>query len=222
MTIRSPKYNSKYNSQGFTLVEILASLIVVGVILGLALPSFLSLNKPLRNGSLQLKSQLALIRSKAISSSQAYRIRPKFPNRSDYVDSIPRSFIVEYAANCKIVTSGGTNGWGRASQLDLDLPINVGITDASTSTFGSVSVANDLNWSICFDNRGIVDSTSRTKLVIKDFQGSNRAETTFFDLSTVGGVEMLTYTKKPISPPPSYPTGTDINDGQTPSPNPVF
>lgn len=219
MTIRSPKHNS----QGFTLVEIIASLIVVGVILGIASPSFLSLNKPLRNGSLQFKSQLALIRSKAISSSQAYRIRPKFPNRSDYVSNIPNQFIVEFAANCRIATLGGANGWERASQLDLDLPANVGITDAEESTFGSVTFTgtNDLNWNVCFDNRGIVDAGSRTKLIVKDFQGTNKAEIAAFDISTVGGVDMLTYTKKPIVPFPSYPTGTDINDVQTP-PNPVF
>jgi prepilin-type N-terminal cleavage/methylation domain-containing protein len=80
VTIRSPKYNS----QGFTLVEMLIVLIVAGTIIGMATPSLLLFNKPLRDGSLQFKSQLSLIRSKAISSNSAYRLRPKYPTAAEY------------------------------------------------------------------------------------------------------------------------------------------
>ncbi|WP_396135658.1 Tfp pilus assembly protein FimT/FimU, partial [Chamaesiphon sp. OTE_20_metabat_361] len=48
MVIRPPKYNS----QGFTLAEMLITLVVAGIIAGFAVPSLLSLNKPLRDGTL--------------------------------------------------------------------------------------------------------------------------------------------------------------------------
>jgi prepilin-type N-terminal cleavage/methylation domain-containing protein len=75
VAIRPPKYNS----QGYTLLEMLAVLGMVAVVVGFATPSFLALNKPLRNGTSQFVSQLSLIRSKAISGNQAYRLRPKYP-----------------------------------------------------------------------------------------------------------------------------------------------
>jgi prepilin-type N-terminal cleavage/methylation domain-containing protein len=219
VTIRSPKYNS----QGFTLVEMLVSLIIVGIILGIAFPSFLSLNKPLRNGSLQFKAQLSLIRSKAIASNRAYRIKPRFTSRAAYDDGIPRSFIVEQARNCNVTTFGAiNNGWEGASQLDIDLPKNVGITDVVSNTFGTpsgpVTIGNSLNWSICFDNRGVVDTASIRQLVLKDFSQTNRAEIAAFDVSKVGSVDIFTYSKNAST---NYPLGTALVDNQTP-PNPLF
>jgi prepilin-type N-terminal cleavage/methylation domain-containing protein len=151
VTIRPPKHNS----QGFTLVEMLATIMVAGIIMAFATPSFLSLNKPLRDGSLQFKGQLGLIRSKAISSNAAYRIRPKYPTRAEYRGQVyqetPHNFVVEYAANCQVdrdgyglaktaasatserpynssFPNGAPDGWMAASQFDLDLPDSIGIS----------------------------------------------------------------------------------------------
>jgi prepilin-type N-terminal cleavage/methylation domain-containing protein len=159
VAIRPPKYNS----QGFTLIEMLAVLMIVGIVMGFAAPSLLSLNKPLRDGSLQFKSQLSLIRSKAISSSQAYRIRPKYPTTIEYTgqnfQQTPHNFIVEYAANCQVNTygyglakdaasatlerpynptfpAGLPDGWMIASQFDLDLPEQVGVAATPLPTIG--------------------------------------------------------------------------------------
>ena len=128
---------------------------IATTILAFAVPSFLSLNKPLRDGSLQFKSQLSLIRSKAISSNAAYRIRPKYPTRAEYRGQVyqetPHNFVVEYAANCQVDRSGyglaktaasatserpynssfpngAPDGWLAASQFDLDLPDSIGIS----------------------------------------------------------------------------------------------
>jgi prepilin-type N-terminal cleavage/methylation domain-containing protein len=220
VAIRPPKYNS----QGYTLVEMLVVLIIVGIVMGFAVPSLLSLSKPLRDGSLQFKSHLSLIRSKAISSSQAYRIRPRFPNRADYDGSIPHNFIVEYAANCKVIALGAANnGWETASQFDLDLPPRVGITEVNNTTVtipgtGAVTINNNLNWNICFDNRGIVDTPQY--VVLKDFQsgdagtntGNNKAQIAAVSIGKVGIVEIFTY---------STDFTADLNDGQS-TPQPVF
>jgi prepilin-type N-terminal cleavage/methylation domain-containing protein len=223
VAIRPPKYNS----QGYTLVEMLVVLIIVGIVMGFAVPSLLSLSKPLRDGSLQFKSHLSLIRSKAISSNQAYRLRPRFPNRTGYVGNIPNQFIVEYAANCKVTTMGTVNnGWEAASQFDLDLPLRVGITEASSTDVTipgitpQVRIYNNLNWNICFDNRGIVDAPGSQYVLLKDFQsgdagtttGNNKAQIAAVSIGKVGIVEIFTY-------------GTDftvtLTDGQS-NPQPVF
>jgi prepilin-type N-terminal cleavage/methylation domain-containing protein len=153
VAIRPPKYTS----QGFTLIELLVTMMVAGIIIGFSAPSLLSLNKPLRSGVLQFKSHLNLIRSKAISSNKAYRLRTKYPTAAEYkgetYQNTPHQFIVEYAPNCRVNTygpglakdagsatperpynpafpDGMPDGWMSASQLDLDLPDAVGIASS--------------------------------------------------------------------------------------------
>ncbi|AFY96242.1 pilus assembly FimT family protein [Chamaesiphon minutus] len=192
MTSRSPKSNF----QGFTLIETIAVLAIAGIIAGFALPSLLSLNKPLRDGSLQFRSQLSLIRSKAIASNQAYRLRPKYTTAAEYTgekyQQTPHNFIVEYASNCQVTATGGTNGWQAASQLDLDLPEAIGVADSPLPQVAgsAVAAADFLKWDICFDNRGIAFQT--VSLTLKDFQANNRATSALISVSGVGGVDVTT------------------------------
>lgn len=205
---------TKYNSQGFTLIETIAVLAIAGIIMGFAMPSLLSLNKPLRNGTLQFKSQLNLIRSKAIASNQAYRLKPRYLTAAEYTgekyQGTPHNFIVEYAANCQVTTLGGTNGWQAASQLDLDLPDAIGVAATPLPQVGgsSVTSTNFLNWNICFDNRGIAFQS--VSLTLQDFQANNRATSALISVSGVGGVDITTQDRN----------GTSIAlDGEG---NPVF
>ena len=191
MTIRPPKYNA----QGFTLIEMIVTVMVAGILMAIATPSFLSLNKPLRDGSLQFKSQLSLIRSKAISSGKSYRILPKSETLPP--GGIVRNFVVEYADNCKKAENLTAVNWQAASQFDLDLPPNIGIV-LNTTAASPVTVTDLQAWkttkSICFDNRGILDSAD-AKIVLKDFQGFNKAILAELELTKVGNVDINTYTK---------------------------
>jgi prepilin-type N-terminal cleavage/methylation domain-containing protein len=206
VAIRPPKYNS----QGFTLIEMIATVMVAGILMAIATPSLLSLNKPLRDGSLQFKSQLSLIRSKAISSSKAYRIRPKFIDINDYPGEIKiaRNFVVEYAGNCKVTALGGANGWQMASQFDLDLPPNIGIIKDNITLPAPIgAVTNLLDWTgagiICFDNRGILEGTSNKIITLKDFQGFNKARIAALEITKVGSTDIYTYTEALTSIEPS-------------------
>ncbi|WP_310484573.1 prepilin-type N-terminal cleavage/methylation domain-containing protein [Chamaesiphon sp. VAR_48_metabat_403] len=241
MTIRSPKYNS----QGFTLVEMLVSLIIIGIIMGITVPSFLWLNKPLRTGALQFKAQLNLIRSKAIASNRAYRIRPKYPAFAQYTgqnyQGNAHNFIVEYAANCRVNTYGaglpsnstapgynaafpnGTpDGWLAASQLDLDLPDSIGVTSPlatppalptfsagnqsftlanQTGTTASTPIEPNLNWSICYDNRGV--ASQNATLTLQDFQANNLATSAQIQVGAIGDIDITTIDRNAATIPPS-------------------
>jgi prepilin-type N-terminal cleavage/methylation domain-containing protein len=237
VAIRPPKYNS----QGFTLVEMLTVLIIAGIVMGIATPSLLSMNKPLRDGTQQMKSHLSLIRSKAISSSKAYRIRPKYPTTAEYrgekYQQTPHNFIVEYAANCQVSTygyglsktnpstdpnrpynatypNGQPDGWMTASQFDLDLPDAIGVAETpaptiTTTTFSggnqSFTPANQsgattptpidshLNWSVCFDNRGL--ASQGVSFTLKDFQANNRATSALITVNPIGQIDVTTKNK---------------------------
>jgi prepilin-type N-terminal cleavage/methylation domain-containing protein len=215
VAIRPPKYNS----QGFTLIEMLVVISIVGIVIGFAAPSLLALNKPLRDGTSQFKSALGLIRMKAISGNQAYRIRPKYPTKAEYTgekyQQTPHNFIVEYAANCQVnkygsatAGSGSPDGWQEASQFNLDLPEAVGIdgtvtvdgtaTSAGTVSFApangasatSVAYEANLNWNICYDNRGL--AYKPVELILKDFQGNNRAKTSTIQVTGIGQLNVDT------------------------------
>jgi prepilin-type N-terminal cleavage/methylation domain-containing protein len=204
------KIRSQYhNYRGFTLIEMITVVAILGIILGFAIPSFLTLRKPLRDGVNQFTSQLALIRTKAIASNQAYRIKPKYTTLTEYVGengytNIPRSFVVEYAANCQVTTVGGTNGWQRASQFDLDLPKEVGVTAATGAA---------LNWNICYNNRGIVNTS--VNLTFADYQANNRAKTASVIVRGLGGVRIKTYDN-------TNATGTGISDSDLADTNLIF
>lgn len=236
MKIRSPQHHS----QGFTLLEMITVVAILGIVLGFAVPSFLSMRKPLRDGVNQFTAQLALIRTKAIASNQSYRIRPKYATAAQYLGAngynAPRSFIVEYAANCQVdkygyglanssssatperpyntaYPNGLPDGWMMASQFDLDLPPEVGISDitgavkvngtatsSGTQTFtkanapstsSSVTYDANLNWSICYDNRGLAYRT--VEIIFKDYQGNNQAKTATINVMGVGSVAIKTY-----------------------------
>ena len=164
------------------MIEMVAVLAIISITAGFAIPSFISYNKPLREGVSSFRGQISLVRSKAIASNRSYRIRPFSSN----------TFIVESAANCRVVDAN----WTRATQFDMELPKNVSITNIATTTLkvpgsGDVTFNKTTPWNICFDSRGI--APSGTSVIIKDFKGDSRAKIALFNITPVGGIDVITY-----------------------------
>jgi ribosomal protein S13 len=155
----------------------------------MASPSLLSLNKPLRDGSLQFQSHLNLVRSKAISSNRAYRLKPKYPTAAQYrgenYQETPHNFIVESARNCEVSTA-----WQPAPQLDLDLPETIGVSDSPYFPRVNGTSVTRLDWSICYDNRGV--AFQPVAVTLEDVQGNNKAKYALVDITGVGSVEIRT------------------------------
>ena len=191
MAIRSPKHNS----DGFSLIEMVAVLLIISIVAGFTLPSFISFNKPLRQGAAEFTQQISLARSKAIASNRSYRIRPfidpSLPATTPLANA--RKFIVEYANNCRITNAS----WTRATQFDIDLPKYVGITDLLSTTLtvpgavDPVTFNNTAPWNICFDSRGV--AANGVSVILKDFKGDSRAKLALFNINPVGGIEVITY-----------------------------
>ncbi len=193
----------KHNDRGFTLVEMIVVVSIVGILAGIAAPSLLSLNKPLREGTSQFQSQLSAVRTKAISSNKAYRIRPRFASFGEYANGIANRFVVEYASDCSSpengpATPGVDPNWQGASQFDLDLSPQIGINNSNITVDipdeAPVAIDPTLDWNICFDNRGIISGTPKN-VAIRDFQNNNQAKVAVFITSRVGGTDVYTYDK---------------------------
>jgi prepilin-type N-terminal cleavage/methylation domain-containing protein len=205
--------NHPPSDDGFNVVELLVGLAIVGILTAIAIPSLSSFYKPLSIAVSSTTSQLTLIRSKAMASSRAYRIRPRFTTAAEYVNSKPNQFIVEYNKNggsCNTEESTTTAGvtiwnWAPASQLDFQLSDKVVLDNYVV--LGGATQSNYLDWDagttldprkgFCFDSRGMPRTfggiISTITFRIKDELGNNVAKSANISINGTGGVSYTTY-----------------------------
>jgi prepilin-type N-terminal cleavage/methylation domain-containing protein len=79
-------YKNQILFQGFTQLEMVVTLAILGVFSALAGPQMFSVSKPLQNGTNQLAGILKQVRMRAIVTTTAYRVRPAADRRSLIVE----------------------------------------------------------------------------------------------------------------------------------------
>jgi prepilin-type N-terminal cleavage/methylation domain-containing protein len=155
---RSP--HNRSSDAGFTAIELLAGLVIIGILLAIAIPNIASMYKPLSTAVSSTTSQLTLIRSKAMASSRAYRIRPKSddvdripaPNIYTYANKKPNELIVEYNKGGGTCNQNDPREWGAAPQFDFKLSDRIVLGNIPVQIGGS-SASNYLAW----DETGVSD-----------------------------------------------------------------
>lgn len=120
--------------RGFTLIEMMATLGIVAIVLGIAVSSMGALDNPLNDTVQQVSAALNQSRLKAMANTDAYRVMPSSTMQLD----------VAYANNCAATT------WTDVPAFARTLPD--GIVFKSTA------------WSVCFDSRGLASNTAAIDL----------------------------------------------------------
>jgi prepilin-type N-terminal cleavage/methylation domain-containing protein len=156
------------SSQGFTLIEVLVAIVVVGVLAAISAPSILHLgNNPLRDGTNKLASQIRMARTRAITETTAYRIRWDMLNPSD-PQNVQTQFIVERPSDTAIVKtcSAPNSDWVRdprfatedvttSKKIEL-YQLRVNGSFPSTVLDPTPATPQD-TWTLCIDSRGLAD-----------------------------------------------------------------
>jgi type IV fimbrial biogenesis protein FimT len=151
-------------NSGFTLVELLAVVALLGIMAAFAIPSVLSTNKNWENASKQVAGNFKLARAKAVSKTSVYRIKPISSTR----------FEVEFAPKC----TSPDEDWDPDSTFDVDMPDDTQLI-SPTKVNGSLKT-NFLDWNICFSAKGAADQNleitledtfTKTKQTIKVLKG---------------------------------------------------
>ncbi len=111
----------------FSLIEVMATLCVVAVIMGIGFTYIRDFENRSQTGALEASRFLKQVRVRAMASTLAYTVIPATTSR----------LTVSTAANCHEVPSAGDDS------LILNLPERV--------------ILDSISWSICFNSRGLPD-----------------------------------------------------------------
>ncbi len=126
-----PVKRGEMQQRGYTLLELVIVLSLIAIMSGVAVANLRQLQDPVKTGASQLSGFIKQVRSRAMSATQAYLIRPASANR----------VIALRASVCSAET------WQPDSRLVLDLPSGVSLQ------------ATD--WEVCYGSRGLPDDNVR-------------------------------------------------------------
>jgi prepilin-type N-terminal cleavage/methylation domain-containing protein len=137
---RSARRSTRGARQGFTLIEIIITLAVIGIVLAIAALNLRGFHDPLHEAATDLSGLMKQSRAKAMATTSAYRVLVS-PSGSQHL-------ITEAAISCDTASTG----WTADSALTTDLPAHI----TMTVTQGSLPT--------CFDPRGIASEDVIFKL----------------------------------------------------------
>jgi type II secretion system protein H len=130
--------------QGFSLIELLIVIAIIGIMAGMAVVGLRGLRNDLGNSASELEGQIKLARSKAMTTTRAYRLV-----RDD------KRIEAEWSERCS-----DTSNWQKDDAIWMELSNRVDITSTQNVT-GNVI--------ICFTSRGL--ASTNPVLTLQDTQG---------------------------------------------------
>ena len=128
MQSNTAKNNLIANERGFTLFEIMITVVIVAIVTAMAAPALLELNDASNNGSLQFLSYTRNVKARAMSTISAITVTPT-------------------SSTTLVATSGATCNdpvQNSESRLNYTLPKGANFTSS--------------NWSFCFNQYGLTNS----------------------------------------------------------------
>lgn len=123
-------YNGRRSEAGISIVEILTTLTLTGVILGIGILNFRKVEDAGVTGAAELSSFIKQVRARAISSTSAYKLTA---TTTTYLTT-------QYAKSCTSAT------WSSDNRVTLKMPTGASVTSTS--------------WSVCFNSRGFPDANT--------------------------------------------------------------
>jgi prepilin-type N-terminal cleavage/methylation domain-containing protein len=137
--------NHPLHHQGYTLAEVLVTVLVLGILTAIAAPTIKFGTNPLKDTTHRIASNIKLLRSKAMAQTSAYRIRSFLGADAKVALTVERSDL------CSDIT-----GWtADASFASEDLQFNREV-QINRVKVNDVDTAID-NWTICYTSRGLAD-----------------------------------------------------------------
>jgi type II secretion system protein H len=129
--------------QGFTLIELLIVIAIIGIMAGLSVVGLRGLRNDLTANASELEAQVKLTRSKAMTTTRAYRLIQVSENRIE----------AEWSERCN-----DANGWTKDTAIWMELSERV-----------SISGTPQDDVIICFTSRGL--ASTNPILTLTDTQG---------------------------------------------------
>jgi len=169
------------NSKGFTLVEILIVLLMIGVMTAIVAPNIRFGINSLDDTTNRLAANFKLVRARAMGQTSAYRIKLTSATQ----------LSVERAKKCS-----DTSGWiGEPSFTNEDM----GLKEAQdvkgmaqhddiqiiTAEANGASITPFTNWNVCFSSRGIADKN--VKITLKNIKTN---QTRRIEVFSGGGIQI--------------------------------
>jgi prepilin-type N-terminal cleavage/methylation domain-containing protein len=143
-------------SPGFTLTEVLVTVVVLGVLTAIAAPNIRFGSNPLKDTSTRIAGNLKLLRAKAMSQTSAYRLQA-------VPGSVPGTVAlgIQRAMLCSDTVWTADPAFATEDTL-LDRQVQI-----SQVTLNGQSKPID-GWSICYNSRGL--ATQNLVLTLRDDQ----------------------------------------------------
>ncbi len=153
------------SATGFTLIESLVTILVLGILTAIAAPTLRFGVDPLRDTSDRLAGNLKMLRAKAISQTSAYRMRA-IPQGSSF------TITHERARLC----SDAPGDWRTdAAFAPEDAAFDDPVTLATVTLNGTSASIN--SWSVCYSSRGMANQN--VVFTLQDSQSRQKRVTVF-------------------------------------------